>query len=114
MATPARFCNLGKLAFTLAFLFLLPAPVKAGDFALRNQQLSCTVRSSDGSYEIQRAESARPVLRSIVAAEIDNNWVRSIDYPRHEISNSKFEDQLGQGRQVSVLSTGLAQRPDLQ
>ncbi|MGA8677019.1 MAG: PKD domain-containing protein [Candidatus Acidiferrales bacterium] len=81
--------------------------------SLQNRQLSVTVRSGDGSYQIGLVGTSHPVIRAVVAAEIDHLWIRSTDYPQHQISQSPFNDVLGRGEQVVVSSTGLADRPDL-
>jgi hypothetical protein len=75
--------------------------------------LSCLVRAHDGAYEIQAYNSARPVLRAIVAARIDHRWVKSSQYPNHQISQGVFHDELGHGQLFTVTSTGLAGLPDL-
>jgi hypothetical protein len=48
-----------------------------------------------------------------VAAEVDHQWLRSSDYPRHQASESTFEDDLGSGRQATVTCSGLDGKPDL-
>src|SRR5262249_7562895 len=54
-----------------------------------------------------------PIIHATVAAELDHHWVKSGDYPKHEIAQSDFEDALGHGRQITVTSTGLAAKPNL-
>jgi hypothetical protein len=73
--------------------------------------LSVIVRPSDGIYEIQK--SGRSIIHARVAAEIDHKWIRSTDYPKHEISQSSFEDAPGHGKKITVLSSGLQDVPDL-
>ena len=41
------------------------------------------------------------VIHARVAAEIDHKWVKSTDYPKHEISQSTFEDALGHGKKIT-------------
>ncbi|MGA9389163.1 MAG: PKD domain-containing protein, partial [Candidatus Sulfotelmatobacter sp.] len=53
------------------------------------------------------------ILRARVAAEIDHLWIKSTDYPKHEVSQSIFEDALGQGKKVTVTCSGLPNLPDL-
>jgi hypothetical protein len=48
-----------------------------------------------------------------VAAQVDHQWLRSSDYPRHQASESTFEDDLGPGREVTVTCSGLDGKPDL-
>jgi alpha-galactosidase len=79
---------------------------------LTNDQLSITVNAEEGSYQLS-LHDGQPVLKSRVAAEIDHQWLRSSDYPRHQASESAFEDDLGSGRQVTVTCTGLEGKPDL-
>src|SRR5437667_1248160 len=98
---------------TIFFALIFSTLAFGDDISLHNQQLSVTVREGDGSYEIAEKDNATPVLRSIIGAQVDHRWLKSSQYPKHEISQSVFEDVLGGGRQVKVKSTGLAGAPDL-
>jgi alpha-galactosidase len=82
---------------------------------LTNDELSLTVNAQDGSYQLSLYEghNGQPVLRSRVAAEVDHQWLRSSDYPRHQASESAFEDDLGSGQEVTVTCSGLEGKPDL-
>jgi hypothetical protein len=75
--------------------------------------MSVTVQSADGSYSIQATGAQRAAIQAIVAAEIDHRWIKSSDLPTHQISESKFEDALGQGHQITVVSTGTKISPSL-
>ncbi len=55
----------------------------------------------------------QPIFTSRVAAQIDHQWLRSSDYPRHQASESTFTDELGSGRAVTVTCTGLEGKADL-
>ena len=79
---------------------------------LTNDALSLTVNLQEGSYQLS-LHDGQPVLRSRVAAQVGHQWLRSSDYPRHQASESNFEDDLGSGRQVSVTCSGLDGKPDL-
>jgi alpha-galactosidase len=79
---------------------------------LTNDQLSLTVNAQEGSYQLS-LHAGQPVLRSLVAAEVDHQWLRSSDYPRHQASESTFDDDLGSGREVKVTCSGLDGKPDL-
>jgi alpha-galactosidase len=79
---------------------------------LANDELSLTVNAQEGSYELS-LHDGQPVLRSGVAAQVDHQWIHSRDYPRHEASESTFEDDLGPGRQLTVTCSGLGGKPDL-
>ncbi len=95
-------------ALQAASLFMLFSPVAgAQDATIRNSTLVVTVRSADGSYSIKAATSQQPAIQAVVAAEIDRRWVKSSDFPARKVSESKFEDDLGAGHQISVAATGI-------
>lgn len=101
-------------ALQAASLFMLFSPVvRAQDATLRNSSLVVTVRSADGSYSIQAATAQQPAIQAIVAAEIDHRWVKSSDFPARHVSESKFEDALGAGHQITVTATGIENSPSL-
>jgi alpha-galactosidase len=79
---------------------------------LMNDELSVTVNAQEGSYQLF-LHDGQPVLKSGVAAQVDHQWLRSSDYPRHQASESAFEDDLGAGREVTVTCSGLDGKPDL-
>jgi len=83
----------------------------ATETELRNEVLRVRI-GADGSYAIA-ADNRTPMIRAGVAAEIDHHWIKSAEYPKHEVADSDFEDTLGRGRQATVTSTGLANQPDL-
>ena len=90
-----------------SLLVLFSSAVSAQDASLRNSHMSVTVHSGDGSYSIQAVGSQHPAIQAIVAAEVDHRWIKSSDFPTHQISESKFEDALGPGHQITVTSTGM-------
>ena len=83
------------------------------DTEIRNANLLVRISEADGSYTIATKEPEEPILRAGVAAEVDRRWVQSADYPKHEISVSNFEDDLGRAQQANVECTGVRDRPDL-
>ena len=85
----------------------------AADVSLHSQNMTLNVHSADGSYDILGEVTARPVIHAAIAAEVDHKWLRSTQYPKHDISESVFTDQLGKGHKVVVRSTGLAGVPDI-
>ena len=60
---------------------------------LTNDELSLMVNAQEGSYQLS-VHGGQPLLRSRVAAQVDHQWLRSSDYPRHQASESTFEDDL--------------------
>ncbi len=79
---------------------------------LTNDELFLTVNAQEGSYQLS-LHDGQPVLRSRVAAQVDHQWLRSSDYPRHQAAESTFDDDLGPGREVTVTCSGLDGKPDL-
>ncbi|MGC1450576.1 MAG: PKD domain-containing protein [Candidatus Sulfotelmatobacter sp.] len=79
---------------------------------LTNDELSLAVNAQEGSYQLS-LHGGQPVLTSRVGAQVDHQWLHSSDYPRHQASESTFEDDLGSGRQVTVICSGLDAKPDL-
>ncbi len=114
MCKPNHVRCISLWALLAATVLILFSPgVFAQDAALRNSKLTVTVRSADGSYSIQAAGAQRPAIQAVVAAEIDHRWVKSSDFPTQQFTESKFEDSLGQGHQISVTSTGIKNSPSL-
>jgi len=88
-------------------------PGKASPVVITIEGLSVVVQPSDGIYEIQTGIGGHSVLHARIAAEIDHKWVKSTDYPKHEIVLSNFEDVLGHGKKITITSSGLPKFPDL-
>ncbi len=92
--------------------FVLPGGERSGCHDSQFDLL-VTVRSGDGSYSIKDATSQQPTIQAVVAAEIDHRWVKSSDFPARKVSESKFEDALGAGHQITVTATGIENSPSL-
>ncbi|MGA7511439.1 MAG: PKD domain-containing protein [Candidatus Sulfotelmatobacter sp.] len=88
-------------------------PSKASPLELSIEGLSVAVQPGDSTYEIRAGTGGHATLHARVAAEIDHKWIKSTDYPHHEISESNFEDALGHGKKIIVTSSGLPNVPDL-
>jgi alpha-galactosidase len=86
---------------------------QASDVVVRAEGVSVVVQPSDGTYEIQTGVGGHTIIHARVASEIDHKWHKSTDYPKHEISQSNFEDALGRGKKITVTSSGLSNLPDL-
>jgi hypothetical protein len=81
---------------------------------LTNASLAVTVQTQDGSFQVAtRTAPNRPVLSARAGAEIDQQWVRSNEYPQHRAAASTFTDSLGAGHQIAVTCSGLEGKPDL-
>jgi hypothetical protein len=88
-------------------------PARTSQVAAHIEGLSVFVQPGDGTYEIQTENGGDSVIHARVAAEIEHKWLKSTDYPKHEISQSNFEDALGHGKKITVTSSGLSAFPDL-
>ena len=105
-----------KLVWQCCFLvagLTFPALAAAQTAQLQAGNVSITVNRTDGSYVIGIKGQAASVLHSQVAAQIDRRWVRSNEYPRHEIRAEAFSDQLGPGDLLTITHTGEAAQSDL-
>jgi alpha-galactosidase len=79
---------------------------------LTNEKLSLNVNAKDGSYQLG-VRGGQPIFTSRVAAQVDHQWLRSSEYPRHQVAESAFSDELGPGHAVTVTFSGLDGKPDL-
>src|SRR6202000_40584 len=79
---------------------------------IENGALSVNMSSNDGSYSVA-SRGGQTIFTSRTGVQLDHVWTRSTDYPRHEVSESKFSDELGSGRSVTLKNAGLADKPDL-
>ena len=118
MAEPAR-----KLRwFSLIVLPALPASgIILGQSSTQppplesyqEKTIGISVNPTDGTYTIFDPASKKPILNSRVAAEVDQHWLRSSDYPHHTSTRDSVADELGSGTQLTISNTGLAGQPDL-
>ncbi|MGE5205755.1 MAG: alpha-galactosidase [Chlamydiota bacterium] len=88
-----------------------PAPARPLA-TMRTPSLEVSV-APDGSYSITPHGGAAPVLRAQVAAVIDFRMLPAGAYPRHNVVQTTFLDELGPGHMLTVTHTGLSGQPDL-
>jgi alpha-galactosidase len=88
-------------------------PSKPPQVVVAIEGLSVVVQPGDGTYDVRTGNGGHSIFHAGVAAEIDHKWIKSTDYPKHEIAQSNFEDALGHGRRITVTSSGLPKFPDL-
>jgi len=103
----------------LAIFVLLCIPIAASAVAseashIENNALIISANQQDGSYTIRSKQNPRVAITAGVAAQVNHRWLRASDYPRHEATQSTFEDALGAGPQLTISYTGLAGQPDLE
>jgi alpha-galactosidase len=100
-----------KAALVLFTNMLVPA-IPAFAQQLSNGPLKLTVNAQDGSYRLELADKGA-VLTSRVGAVIDQAWVSSDKYPKHNVLESTFNDALGSGHAIRITNSGLTGQPDL-
>jgi hypothetical protein len=81
--------------------------------SIHNEQLTVSVNTHDGSYNIEAKGLEQPALVARVGAEVDHHWVRSNQYPQQLAEVSPFHDELGSGHVIRITCSGLAGQPDL-
>lgn len=100
-----------RVAIAIVFKALIvSAPCVAQQ--LENDKLSLTVNAKDATYQLA-VRGGQAIFTSRVAAQVDHEWFRSSDYPKHVASESRFADDLGSGRTITVTNSGLPAKADL-
>jgi hypothetical protein len=78
-----------------------------------SQGLRLTVDPATGNYTIAQRRSASAALTATISAKVDGRWLHAQDYPKHTISESIANDDLGKAHEWTVRHSGLAGTPDL-
>ncbi len=105
-----------KLCWLVCFFLLLPGVLfgqknaigKVSRETAQEKTIGISVDPADGSYTIFEPGSRKPILHSLVAAEVGHRWVKSGDYPRHSVSAEP-----GSPAKITVSNSGLPGEPDL-
>lgn len=97
-----------EIALVVGLIVAMPCEAQQ----LTNEKLSLNVNAKDGSYQLG-VRGAPPIFTSRVAAQVDHQWLPSSEYPRHQVAESTFSDELGPGHAVTVTFSGLGGKPDL-
>ncbi len=103
----------GSFAAAIAIIFgtlILAGPSAAQELA--NDSLSLSVNAKAGTFRLA-AHGGQSLFTTLAGAQVDHQWLRSTDYPRHVASESAFTDDLGSGRAITVTNSGLPGKPDL-
>ncbi len=101
-------CSAGIAMIAVVLMVIAPCTAQQ----LTNDKLSLTVNAKDGTYQLA-ARGGRIIFTSSVAAEVNHQWLRSTEYPRHQVTESTFSDELGSGRAIAVTNSGLPGEADL-
>ncbi len=112
-----RYCGIrGKHLLALALTLILTGISQGAvpeDVSIRNEQLTVSANTRDGSYSLRAKGLEQAVFVARVGAEIDHHWVRSSEYPKQLAEESTFQDDLGSGHAIRITYSGLAGKPDL-
>ncbi|MGB8493296.1 MAG: PKD domain-containing protein [Candidatus Acidiferrum sp.] len=101
-------CNVGIAIIAVALIVITPCAAQQ----LTNDKLSLTVNATDGAYQLA-VRGGQLIFTSGVAAQVNHQWLRSTEYPRHQVSESTISDELGSGRAITVTNSGLEGKADL-
>jgi alpha-galactosidase len=91
-----------------SFVATVPAAAQ-----IENAKLAIKADQKAGTYTIQSKENPRVSITAAVAVQVNHRWLHASDYPRHEIQESSFTDDLGAGSQLTITYSGLSGQPDL-
>src|SRR5271157_119759 len=101
-------CSVGIGIIAVALIVVTPCAAQQ----LTNDKLFLSVNAKDGAYQLA-VRGGQPIFTSGVAAQVNHQWLRSADYPRHQVSESTFSDELGSGHAITVTNSGLPGKADL-
>src|SRR5437870_4964503 len=87
--------------------------ILAEDTTSASRGLRVTVSPTTGDYAIGQADDVGGVLPANVAAKVDGHWLHARDYPRHSITESTANDDLGMAHEWTVRHSGLEGAPEL-
>jgi len=99
--------------FARVRVFAAASALLIGLASAQSQQPVAAV-APDGRYSIHAAGASVPVLVAGVAAQVDGRWLRSADYPRHDLRRTQVQGDLGAATEWVVTWSGLAGEPQLQ
>ena len=80
---------------------------------IENAQLAVEANQQNGNYTIRSKISPRIDITARVAAQVNHHWFSSSSYPRHEVQETSFADELGKGSLLTVTHSGRPSEPDL-
>ena len=91
----------------------IPAARAPASARIENAQLAVEINQPSGTYTIRSRENPRVAVTARVAAQVNHKWLSSSSYPRHDVQQSSFSDDLGEGTQLMVTHSGRSDDPDL-
>src|SRR5215472_12529101 len=89
-------------ALTALLLPVLSGALKAATSAIENSAIRIEVDPATGPYAVFAKGGTTPVLRSAQGAQVNGRWLRSSEYPTHEVKAGEFHDAMGIGREIVI------------
>jgi alpha-galactosidase len=80
---------------------------------IENAQLGVETNELGDTYTLRSKENPRVAISARVAAQINHRWLSSSNYPHHEVKETTFADELGDGSQLTMTHRGRSGDPDL-
>ena len=77
------------------------------------QSLEANVSAADGTYQLGLTGSNAAALHAGVAVEVNGRWLHASDYPKHEVSHTSAQGDLGNATDWQVTYSGNTGQPDL-
>jgi alpha-galactosidase len=93
--------------------WLLASAVASAQQASGNAEVKFAAHHSPGIYTVRSTAFSTDVLTARFGAKVNHRWLYSTEYPKHAVSDSSFRDDFGGGKQITLVSSGLAGQPDL-
>jgi alpha-galactosidase len=103
-------------AASILFLTLLMSSFNYGHLSAEkttSASLGLHVSSATGDYAIGQAGKGADVLTAGVAAKVNGRWLHASDYPKHAVTESVANDDLGMAHEWTVRHSGLAGAPEM-
>ena len=79
-----------------------------------NESIRVEINPNTGTYALFEKGAARPVFRARFAVEVNHRWIRSDEFPKHDLNGPRvYEGKLGSAQEFVLRESGLAGAPDL-
>ena len=80
---------------------------------IENAQLAVETNEPGDTYTLRSKDNPRVAITARVAAQVNHRWLSSSSYPHHELKETTFADELGEGSQLAMTHSGRSGDPDL-
>ena len=105
--------SLSSIGFLVLLMSSFSCVSLAAETTSDSKGLSVTVDPATGDYAIGQLGTSLNVLTATVGTKVDGRWLHARDYPKHTITESIANDDLGTAHEWTVRHSGLAGAPEL-